>query len=363
MEVGRRNVHIPQAGMERAIGDLGVTSANITTTEMNVRVHTTMVQELPFGARQLSRSDLAAFRPLFAHYLDLQKNLDINSIDETELRGRWKSFMGKWNRGELAEGWYDPEVFQRAARDYQDSSHHTHDRPPSPSHVSAPRSNSANPASSRFAPPSSKTQQDQQDDDDAEDDDYGPLPPPRKTGHPPAAVSTFPTLSSSSSASRILTPAPGPTIPTQADLSLRDEALAAARESELAALRLARRAHRREQKALLDEALPPRADAGTRERRLEKRREVNEKMRGFREKSPIGEVPEGELLGGGGTAEEEYRAMVRAREEKRKERVSRREEAERARRAEREERVRGLREREARVVEGLRELARQRFGI
>ncbi|KAK3303317.1 uncharacterized protein B0T15DRAFT_539832 [Chaetomium strumarium] len=176
--------------------------------------------------------------------------------------------------------------------------------------------------------------------------------------------------SSTPSASRIPTPAaataPGPTIPTQADLSLRDEALAVLRESELTALRLARRAHRQEQKALLDEALPPRADAGTRERRLEKRREVNEKMRGFREKSPggpVGDVPEGELLGGGATAEEEYRAIVRARAEKRKERVSRREEAERARMAEREERVRAYREREARVVEGLRELARQRFGI
>ncbi|KAL2162179.1 hypothetical protein VTH06DRAFT_7092 [Thermothelomyces fergusii] len=75
-------------------------------------------KELPFGARQLSRGDLASFRPLFAYYLDLQKQLDIDSLDEIEVRGRWKSFVGKWNRGELAEGWYDPDIFQKSVSYY-----------------------------------------------------------------------------------------------------------------------------------------------------------------------------------------------------------------------------------------------------
>jgi hypothetical protein len=298
---------------------------------------------------------LAAFRPLFAHYLDLQKRLDIDSLDETALRGRWKSFMGKWNRGELAEGWYDPEVFAKAARDYQhhDAGNSNQDRLSSPPRSTRPVSQNTKPSPSR-SPFRSATNNRE---DDEEEDDFGPPPPPAPGQQPHHPSHTQPPPSSSSTTTR----APGPSIPTQTDLSLRDEALAAEHSTRLSAHRLASRAHRAEEKALLDETLP-RAEAGTRERRLEKRRELNEKLKGFREKSPGGgEVGEGELMGGG-DAVEEYRAMLRVREEKRRERVSRREEVERARRAEREERVRVYREREERVVEGLRALARERFG-
>lgn len=305
-------------------------------------------KEFPFGARELSRSDLTAFRPLFAHYLDLQKQLDITSLDENEVRGRWKSFMGKWNRGELAEGWYDPEVFERALNDYGDVMYAGPAVPPSAPLELAPAEGSTNPHPSGTQDRGNK---------DDEDDDYGPPPPPPAGHHNLAHLATS---SIPSSALR----APGPAIPSQTDLSLRDEALAAARHEELSDLRHARRAHRREAQALLDEAAP-RADAGTRERRLEKRKELNEKLRGFRERSPTGgggEADEGELMGGGdGVAE--YKAIVHAQETKKQERVSRREEMERARRAEREERLRGYREREERVVEGLRELARRRFGV
>ncbi|KAK4119537.1 hypothetical protein N657DRAFT_650033 [Parathielavia appendiculata] len=321
-------------------------------------------KELPLRARQLSRSDLAAFRPLFAHYLDLQKRLDIGSLDETELRGRWKSFMGKWNRGELAEGWYDPVVFASAARDYGgnlDANGGDRYRLPSPSRSVQRTLHSAKLPPSRSLSPyptvnPDDADGDNDDDDDDDEDAYGPPPPP-----PPGQPQThyqrdYPPTAPSTSAR-----APGPSIPTQTDLSLRDEALAAEQSSSLAAHRLARRAHRAQEKALLDEVLP-RAEVGTRERRLEKRRELNEKLKGFREKSPGEEVVgEGELLGGV-DAVEEYRALLRAREERRKEKVSRREEAERARQAEREERVRAYREREERVVEGLKELARMRFG-
>jgi hypothetical protein len=47
---------------------------------------------------------------LFAEYLDLQKGHDIADLSEDEVKGRWKSFMNKWNRSELAEGWYDPKA-------------------------------------------------------------------------------------------------------------------------------------------------------------------------------------------------------------------------------------------------------------
>lgn len=51
---------------------------------------------LPFGARDLSRYDLSAFRPMFALYLDIQKQIYIDDLDEKEVKGRWKSFVGKW---------------------------------------------------------------------------------------------------------------------------------------------------------------------------------------------------------------------------------------------------------------------------
>ncbi|KAL2149373.1 hypothetical protein VTH82DRAFT_8721 [Thermothelomyces myriococcoides] len=318
----------------------------------------TVPKELPFGARQLSRGDLATFRPLFAYYLDLQKQLDINSLDEIELRGRWKSFMGKWNRGELAEGWYDPEIFQRAISYYADESPFPPDSPPS---------RSRSPPDGVTENGGRDTDQDTANSDDNDDDDdedaYVPPPPP-----PPGQERS--SSSSSRHRQRLLgeaassgTKPPGPSIPTRTDLSLRDEAIEAEREAALEAKRLARRAQRKKEKELLDE-VAPRAEAGTRERRLEKRRELNEKLRAFRERSPGGaEVGEGELMGGAGDAADEYRAMVRQREERRRERISRREEIERARRAEREERLREYREREERVVAGLRELARQRFGV
>lgn len=51
---------------------------------------------LPFGAREISRHDLDSYRPMFALYLDIQKQLEIDFLDESEVKGRWKSFVGKW---------------------------------------------------------------------------------------------------------------------------------------------------------------------------------------------------------------------------------------------------------------------------
>jgi hypothetical protein len=137
------------------------------------------------------------------------------------------------------------------------------------------------------------------------------------------------------------------------------------RAQSAAELRAARRAHRASHKALLDE-LAPKPDAGTHERRVEKRRAVADKLRGFavdKEGGMVDDLGEGEVMGGfEADAKEEYRRLLMLREEKKKERIGRREEMERIRRAEREERVRSYREREERVLSGLREIARQRFG-
>lgn len=323
-------------------------------------------KELPFDARQLSRSDLAAFKPLFADYLDLQKQIDISSLDDTELRGRWKSFLGKWNRGELAEGWYDPEVFRRAASEYQDMG-----QQPGPPETLTRSLSPANPESGPRHQDNHQEEEEEEDDND-DDDTYGPPPPPlpgQNHHHHHPTPSRHPSSTTTTTTSSTTKP-PGPSIPTLTDLTLRDERLALDRAADRAAAltthRLARRAHTREQKALLDE-VAPRADAGTRERRLENKRALNDKMRGFRERDAdggIGEgMAEGELMGeGDGGGVEEYKRMVTRQAERKRERVSRREEEERARRVEREERVREYREREERVVEGLRALARARFG-
>ena len=51
---------------------------------------------LPFSAQSLSKHDLTRLRPLLTLYLDVQKRLDIDEIDEAEVKGRWKSFVKKW---------------------------------------------------------------------------------------------------------------------------------------------------------------------------------------------------------------------------------------------------------------------------
>lgn len=106
----------------------------------------------------------------------------------------------------------------------------------------------------------------------------------------------------------------------------------------------------------------PRAEAGTRERALEKKAAVNEKMKAFRERSPaVEEVPDGELMGGGDGVGE-FKAAKKEFERKQTEREIRREEVLRARAAEREERLKEYRSKEEGTMEMLRALAKSRFG-
>ena len=126
-------------------------------------------------------------------------------------------------------------------------------------------------------------------------------------------------------------------------------------------IRYARKLDRKAQKAALDE-LVPRAEAGTRERQLEKKKEVNEKMKSFREKSPgAAEVPDQELMGGGDSIGDFKRVKQEA-ERKKTERELRKEEILRARMAEREERLGEYRAKEEQTMDMLKALAKQRFG-
>lgn len=273
--------------------------------------------KLPFGARQLSKGDLPRFEAFFAHYLSLQKQKEIEHMDDREVKGRWKSFMGKWNRGELAEGWYDPEMYQR---------------------ISSASNNDAPAQVRRHISPKPTTQREDISEDEDSDEDYGPVLPGGRSGR-----------------------RAGASIPSIQDLAVRDEMNAESREADREDLRAARKAERKLQKERLED-LVPRAEPGTRERKLEKRQEVNAKMKDFRDKSPGMEGSNEKELMGGGDELEEYKKQKEKQQRRKTERELRREEIQRAKQEEMEEKRRKWQEREEGTMSMLQELAKQRFG-
>lgn len=122
------------------------------------------------------------------------------------------------------------------------------------------------------------------------------------------------------------------------------------------------RSHKSEMRHLQDE-IAPRAEAGTRERQLEKRREIASSNRAFadaRGASPEAARDE-DLMGG----DNEFSALKREKEKdqrKKNDREIRREEILRARTAEREERAQAYRQKEQETMSFLQALAKQRFG-
>lgn len=184
----------------------------------------------------------------------------------------------------------------------------------------------------------------------------------------------------------------GPTIPTMQDLELRkgmsgfhclvlvvllllilgccylaesafEDAIAALEDSQKQ-YRAEVRSHRSELRHMENE-VAPRAEPGTHERKMEKRREAAAANRAFAESrrgaSPDG-APEDELMG---SADNDLDAIKRARateQRKKNEREIRREEILRARAAEREERLQQYRQKEDETIGWLKSLAKQRFG-
>ncbi|KUI56126.1 hypothetical protein VP1G_03501 [Cytospora mali] len=305
--------------------------------------------KLPFNGRPLSyKHDLEAFEPLFAYYLDIQKGKDFYELDSHEARGRWKSFVNKWNRAELAEGWYDPEMFERVVREAPARTKTSDIYGGNACGEDEEEDNAPRETGELRGPisPGSGHNNEQGvqggDDEDDEDDYLPPLPPGQSGAHPGTSRH-------------------GPGIPNVGDLTLQREAAAEARESRIADLRLARKADRAEQKERLDD-LVPRAEPGTRERKLEKKALVNDKMRSFREKGDaMEEVGDGDLMGGGDSLDE-YKRVAKEQQRKKTDRELRREAEARAKAEEREQRLREWREREEEKLRGLKELARARFG-
>ncbi|KAJ5924814.1 hypothetical protein N7466_009001 [Penicillium verhagenii] len=247
--------------------------------------------------------------------------------------------MGHRNRAELAEGWYDPATLQRARESIAEG------QPPPDRERGSPdyaRGGKVENVESR-APP---VAQDEENDDD-DDDEYGPTLPHPNSG-------------------RNLTHS-GPTIPRLQDLELKRESAAedamADRQESWQQHRSDIRSHKSAVRNLEDE-VAPRAEAGTRERQLEKRREAaaaNREFANARGASPEA-APEEELMGSGDNDLASLKKEKEKDQRKKNEREIRREEILRARVAEREERVQKYREKEQETIGWLQTLAKQRFG-
>jgi hypothetical protein len=231
------------------------------------------------------------------------------------------------NRGELAEGWYEPKMLEKAR---------SNPAPEEPPKNFNPR------ASPRYG-----------NTDSEEDDDYGPeLPKGNQMNTTPQANAIK----------------HGPSIANMQDLQVKremeSEVTEKARQRSSEAIRHERRADRNLQKERLDE-IAPRAPAGTRERQLEKKREAADSNRSFAaaaHDNTEADVKDSDLMGDDGGGIEDLKRMKRVEERKRSEREVRREENQAAKRAETEERVKAMREREEKTMGLLREIARARFG-
>ncbi|KAI9762115.1 MAG: hypothetical protein M4579_000595 [Chaenotheca gracillima] len=246
-----------------------------------------------------------------------------------QVRGKMLTFVR--NRGELAEGWYDPSTNQRAL---ESESAEGEAFEAAPRRRPSPKYDVERHETSRMHKDGNAHEEDD------EDDVMGPALPGQEARERP----------------------PGPSIPNRQDLQLQREQAEEQEVEALEDLRYNRRQDRKSQREALDE-LVPRADPGTRERQLEKKREVNDKMRAFRDKSPVDEVRDTDLMGAddaGGL--EGFKARKKEMERKKNDRELRREEILRERREEREERMRVHRAKEDETMSMLQVLAKQNFG-
>ena len=130
-------------------------------------------------------------------------------------------------------------------------------------------------------------------------------------------------------------------------------------------LRADRRLDRKQQRERLDE-LVPRAEAGSKDRMLEKKREKADSNRAFAsgktEAGGVEDVPESDLLGDEDGGIEGFKKQKKEMDRKKNEREVRREEILRARTEELQERRREYQAKEEKTMRGLVALAKARFG-
>lgn len=264
---------------------------------------------------------------MFELYLDIQKQKVLEELPDDEVKGRWKSFVGKWNRGELAEGWYDPATLHKAQASAALNTVNTErqSRPRDSPSYGSPR----------------------REEESSDEDVVGPTMPRGETQ-----------VYKSDKRS-------GPAIPNLQDLELQRELEQEESLTQRQDLREHRNLDRKLQKERLDE-LVPRAEAGSKDRMLEKRREKADSNRAFAsakvEAGGVEEVPESALLGDEDGGIEGFKKQKREMDRKKNEREVRREEHLRARMEELEGRRREYRAKEEKTMSGLVALAKARFG-
>lgn len=237
------------------------------------------------------------------------------------------------NRGELAEGWYDPATLRKAQASIAGTEEHSTIN----ASQKVPRSASASHLGrgSENADPSS------------EEEDFGPALPGQEGRHHGVGRR------------------PGPGFPNTQDLALRNELEQEDSQKSREEWRSSRKIDRKLQKEQLEE-LNPRGEAGSKDRMLEKKLEKADSNRAFAsaktEAGGVEEVPESDLLGADDGGIEGYKKLKRLEEKKKSERELRKEEILRARKEERDERVREYQAKEERTMSGLVALAKARFG-
>jgi hypothetical protein len=151
------------------------------------------------------------------------------------------------------------------------------------------------------------------------------------------------------------------------DLRARDEQSqqdgVAAQQQARNDLRAERKAEFNLQKSRLDD-LTPRAESGTKERRLEKKREKADAHSSFAASKDVSgdiDVKDSDMMGDEDSLGELKRMKLES-ERRKNEREIRKEEIFRARKAEREARLAVHREKEENTMKLFKEIARQRFG-
>lgn len=187
-----------------------------------------------------------------------------------------------------------------------------------------------------------------------EEDDFGPSLPRSVTGTSHLHYASGGVTSQSAS------------IPSLQDLRARDEQAREDadrdRDEKRQGMRDERAADRRIQKGRLQE-IAPRAEAGTRERMLENKREKADSNRAFAAAKDSGDVElRDEDVMGGADSLGEVKRMKKENERRKNEREIRKEEILRARKAEREVRLAGLKEKEDKTMAMLKDIARARYG-
>ncbi|KAF3916754.1 hypothetical protein ABW20_dc0107436 [Dactylellina cionopaga] len=369
---------------------------------------------LPSNAKPLDiDASLLSHFALFAKYLDVQKSVNVMDLDDREMRSRFKRFVGRWNMGELASSWYDKdyrsqidsdpslpkwEGYLKRRAETKPSDKIIRPRDPGGRDRDRDRERDRERDRDRNRDRSKRDREQHREKDGARSDrrDRDSRDHKKRQDRDPEsyeqtesrirgmtdeeltnALQKLEGANTPSGASEdvemkdgnesddsdmigpslpdsIPKPHAGAKPPTTQDLELQRELNEEEEELHRADLRYERKKERKIEKERLEE-LAPRAEPGSRERQLEKKRENAATNKAFADakSGDVEEVAETALMGG----DEGFHQHKAALERKKNERELRKEALLRARKAEREERLQVHRAKEEQTMKMLRALA------